>query len=73
MFDPNQATCILQVWLATCKAFGDQVALKILELDNMACDLVSILSQTSQAESDGTLSLYSLSSHHKQNLYKECC
>lgn len=34
---------ILQVWLATCKPLGEQVALKILELDNMAVDLVSSL------------------------------
>jgi len=33
----------MQVWLATCKPLGEQVGLKILELDNMAVDLVSIL------------------------------
>ena len=37
----TEVCCDTQVWLATCKATMEQVAVKILELDNMACDLVS--------------------------------
>ena len=40
---PIEMCCVIQVWLATCKATTEQVAVKILELDNMACDLVSTL------------------------------
>ena len=34
------------MWLATCKPLGEKIALKILELDNMAVDLVSGLLKT---------------------------
>ena len=37
----TEVCCDVQVWLATCKGTAEQVAVKILELDNMACDLVS--------------------------------
>ena len=38
----TEVCCDVQVWLATCKATAEQGAVKILELDNMACDLVSM-------------------------------
>ena len=33
---------VLQVWLAKCKPLDEDVALKIIEMDNMTCDLVRI-------------------------------
>ena len=35
-----------QVWLARCVPLEEEVALKIIEMDNMACDLVSWAART---------------------------
>ena len=44
---------MLQVWLAKCKPLDEDVALKIIEMDNMACDLVRMQDRAAWPHSTG--------------------